>query len=956
MVISKNITLRLLGMIVHGFAARVFVWYTLAQRRQWRSIDMVHGKLISFSARSAVTFTAASFALACQAATLTLKPGLVGQVDLTDAASYEEGVVPKAGDTIALQGWVQGKGYTHITNSIAADAASWELLKTLAKVHVPYGDTFALVVDGELDEYELPCAVNSASNNRFTFSKLGPKRLNLASCNDLDGTRYKDYYGIIRVEEGTLALPVKDGVDGTYSMSLRDVYVAEGARLVTAGGSKTGKSTGFVTRCEVISGGGTITNESYGVGIVYDLISVASANSEFSGTLGGPIRFRLLGESGKSLRLTTDVHTHSQQTEVGGMATLEVSSLSGLGTGALGIGTGGGTFRYVGTAADTFNGRFYCTASPGCLDGGAHGEIAFSGTLGMYSSTSNQNLFCFSGDGEQPCVFNGIVEQRTVGGLIVPIYITKRGNGTWRFIDNGKDASGTLFYSPCGTFAVEEGTLEFDTIANRGERCALGYATACYERVYGEASSLSAVDYAYLLGSANVANGVAKPEGRFVYIGTGNAQVTNRPVAVQGNAAIGVANAKRLRWFDVRNEGVGGKTLALESAEGTVGDLYDIVDSADSPISIEKRGSGTWRLGGRQALHGGVSVKGGSLIVENAANGSQYKWFRFVVKETSATCARYPSMNNPNCRTVAIGEISLSSADGVRRSYGLTDAPSELEIESGTCQFGCTNMISAPYKASSAACYFDNIKPDSAGNYGNICRVELKRQPRLDDESTWWPAAVMRLPDDTPEIVAWDFVMTVPESATYESRAYQVTAARLEGSTDGVHWEVVGEKDDIVVPKNGEYYWASTDEPWQAGDTPQVRRLADGKGWALSRTTAARETAPWALLPSVSVSSGATLRFNGVKPTITRLSVDKASGVGVIENAVIDSGCSLDVVGVDYADYETFIPATFKDVEGIENASGWNITFDGEQRGDLRVRVSNNGIRIRKMGLKITIR
>lgn len=897
----------------------------------------------------------AAFVYVCPAATRTLKPGLVGQVDLADAANYEEGVAPSAGDTVMLRGWVEGKGYTHITNSIAADPASWELLKGLANVQVAYGDTFALVVDGELDEYELPCAVNGVSDNRFTFSKLGPKRLNLTSCSRLQGAHYKDYYGTICVEEGTLALPVKEGANGS-SVLLRELHVADGARLVTAAGIGSGSSEGFATRCSGISGGGVITNESSAAGVMFDLIANLSSDMAFSGTLGGPIRLKLAGESGKSLRLTADGHAYTKQTIVGGMATLETATLSGLGTGALGIGTGGGTFRYVGTGADTFSGRLYCTASPGCLDGGTHGALTFSGTLSMYSTTSSQNLFCFSGDGERPCVFNGAVEQRIVGDAIVPIYLTKKGKGTWRFLDNGKDADGTLFHSPCGTFAVEEGTLEFDTIANRGERCSLGYATACYERVCGEPSALNAVDYAYLLGADNAVGGEVQSEGRFVYIGTENAQVTNRAIAVQGNAAIGVVNARRLRWFDVRSSGAGGRTLALESEAGTVGDLYDIVDSEDAPISVEKRGNGTWRLGGRQTLHGGVAVKSGSLIVENAASGSAYKWFRFIVKETSATCARYPAMNDPNCRTVAIGEISLSSADGIRCSFGLADAPSELEIEPGTCQFGCTNMIYAPYKASSAACYFDNVKPDSAGNYGNICRVELKRQPRLDDESTWWPAAVMRLPDDTPEIVAWDFVMTMNQSATHGSRAYQVTAARLEGSTDGVHWETVGEKDDIAVPTKGEYYWASTDEPWQGGDTPQVRRLSDGKGWALSRTTAARATAPWTVLSSVSVSSGAALRFNGVKPTISRLNVDRSVGVGVIENAVIGSGCSLDVVGVDDADYETFIPAAFENVEGLENAAGWNVTFDGEGRGDLRVSVSKSGIRIRKTGLKITIR
>lgn len=908
--------------------------------------------------RFAVAPLVAVGALACPAATHTLKPGFVGPVDLTDGANYEEGVAPSAGDTIVLREWVQGKGYTHVTNSISGDPSSWELLKSLAKVEIPYGDTFALVVDGPDDAYGLPCSVTGKSDGNAVFAKLGPKRLDLASCTQLDGTRYKDYFGtMIRVEEGVLSLPLKDGVDGTYSVAIGNVNVASGATLVTAGGSKAGKTMGLATRCGNISGGGLVTNEMPEAGVAYDLVAAMSAGTSFSGTFGGPIRLRIhvSGGDGESVSLTQPTHTHSMQTEVGGMATLDVASLSGLGSGPLGIGSDGGTFRYVGSDADVFARRFYCTSSPGCLDGGPHGGVTFSGTLCMYSSTGRQNLFSLSGDGDTPCVFSGVVEQYTVGDYVVPIYITKRGSGTWRFLDNGKKPYGNTFYAPCGTIAVEEGTLEFDTVAGRGERCALGYATACYERVYGEPASLNAVDYAYLLGATNAADGATRSEARFMYIGASSALVSNRLIAVQNDAVIGVTNAKRLRWFGVRTEGSGARTLALEACEGSTGEIYDMVDSEDAPISIEKRGDGTWRLGGRQSLHGGVSVDGGTLVVENVQNGSAYKWFRFIVKETSATCARYPALNDPDCRTVAIGEISLASADGVRRSYGLKDAPGELEIDPGTCQFGCTNMVESPYKASSAACYFDNVKPDPEGNYGNICRVLLKTQPRLDDESTWWPAAVFRLPDGTPEIVSWDFVMTVSASAASASRAYQVTAARLEGSTDGVHWEIVGDRDDIKVPEGGDYYWASTDEPWYDGN-PQVRRLSNGKGWALTRTTASRETSQWETLPHVSVSAGATLRFTGLRPTVERFLVDAAVGVGTIENVSFAEECSLEISGIGDTPSEVFIPFQFVNVDGLEDTSNWTILVDGDVRRDLVVKVSEKGIRIRRNGLKVIIR
>ena len=69
--------------------------------------------------RFAVAPLAAVCALACPAATRTLKPSFAGAVDLTDGSNYEEGVAPSAGDTVVLQGG------THVTNSIAGDRASW---------------------------------------------------------------------------------------------------------------------------------------------------------------------------------------------------------------------------------------------------------------------------------------------------------------------------------------------------------------------------------------------------------------------------------------------------------------------------------------------------------------------------------------------------------------------------------------------------------------------------------------------------------------------------------------------------------------------------------------------------------------------------------------------------------------------------------------------------------------
>ena len=85
---------------------------------------MIRRKASLSIGRFAVAPLAAICAFACPAEMRTLKPGFAGAVDLTNGSNYEEGVAPSAGDTVVLQGWVENKGYTHVTNSIAGDPAS----------------------------------------------------------------------------------------------------------------------------------------------------------------------------------------------------------------------------------------------------------------------------------------------------------------------------------------------------------------------------------------------------------------------------------------------------------------------------------------------------------------------------------------------------------------------------------------------------------------------------------------------------------------------------------------------------------------------------------------------------------------------------------------------------------------------------------------------------------------
>lgn len=896
----------------------------------------------------------AALALACvlslSAAEYTLKAGLTGQVDLTSPDSYEGGVAPKAGDMVALQGWVLGKGYTHITNSIAADPASWALLQGLAAVTVNYGDTFALVVDGEDAAYDLGCKIFGSSTVNSKFVKLGSKRLNLKSCDRASGNAFQDYKVAIEVLEGTLALPNKD-VTGSSSVELGDVYIGKNGTLVTAAGKPSSGTTGVMTVPCTFGGEGLVTNESTEAGILYDIRAALNTNATFTGASGGPIRLRI--QRNFTLTVTNATMRHMQGNEAGGGAVFATDDFQNLGTGSFTFGSGGGTYRYVGTGPHTFDRTFSVTVSPATLDGGPAGGLTFAGQISPYSSTVNQNIFCFAGDGDVPCAFSGKVVQYVKNDVIIPYYMIKRGKGTWSF--NGSQAVTSGSYpNLCGTFAVEAGTLEYGSMAKRGVNCALGLANACYGRVAGAVAGLTSVDYAYLLGATNAAQRAEEGEARFVYTGSASVQVTSRRIAVQNDAAIGFTQAKRFRWADVRTEGAGAKTLALEAPADATGELFDVVDSQWAPISVEKRGAGVWRLAGTNAVHGTLAAKGGTLVVENPVPTQQksFSWFRLIVKETAATCARTTSLNGES-KAVSLAELGFFDADGTRYGIGIADAASEADIVPGTAQFGDTNRIYSLYKTSKPTDIFDNMKqsydlasgnPPAVTNWGDFAYATLAVRPVLADEETWWPMVVCRLPTGTPEIVSWDFV-------TPSADAKQITAARLQASVDGIHWETVSDVDEVRA-STASWQWASNGDAWATGQTAK-RKVSEAKGFAFSHTASSFEV-PELGNVSVAVESDAVVRFEGVAPTVTSLAVSATSG-GTVSNAAFAAAGTLEIGGLGKG--ELRIPMNLSETTDFKNIEKWTLTSGGQTlEGKREFAVGPDGITVFAKGMVLIFR
>ena len=906
--------------------------------------------------------------VSASAQTCTMK-AVNGHVDWTDPNNWEDGIAPKgAGDTVTFHtGWIAGYGYQNFTNT-SADAESLAIIRELDGIEFPYGVKWTLDLDEDLT---ISCPVKGNG----TLVKAGPAVLSLTThVPTVSGSSviYYDLNNGFSVMGGTLRLPVAD--DETYrTHSYKSVYVAEGATLVTVRNGNMSVTS--------FSGAGMITNETEYAGTYPQLTAAGMADTDpsvFYGSIGGPLMVRSQG-SKVSLRSASNTFTGGVQLnryeeyaekDGGVMEAVKLGKSgepSSFGTGAISISSKGGLVRYIGDTDDECNRQFSIPEVVNIIDAGHHGGLKLTGVLTPYSSTETLNQLYLTGSNSVPCEFAGEIRtiNRKSDGASLPVYVTKQGTGTWNFTDPKKGSTPYYTFGPRGVFAVENGTLGFDTLAEAGTWCALGWATNLYSREVTSPSPAGEVDYAYLLGGTNAA-GIAT-EGRMRYTGTADAYCSTRPIALRTAGALDIGTS-RFKFFDVSPEGTGAKSFALEADAGGSGELRDITDSAEAPVSIVKRGAGSWRLHATGGLHGGVSVEGGELIVENPSGNSPFTWFRLTLKETVAGSPRYADYTGSvlkNCnlnstdKRINLCEFALFDVNGVRQNIGIVDCPSAAFAQPGECALENPGLVYEYYKDATAYCLFDNRKQTAAGNWCGGMRMTLRTQLDADDESTWFPI-VFRLTNGAPEVVSWDLVSAecltnfLGSADAKVAAQQQVSAIRIEGSLDGKNWENLGDY-DLDLSETVNYAWHSNKNGWGTGQTTP-RKLSDGKSIALEHTRSAVAQVPWLTLPSVEVAKGASLKFIGERPTVSALTLDVA-GAGTIENVAFAEAGVLTISGEIPKGKAVNIPVGLVNVTGwAENVSKWIVRFESKPDLKREVLIGENGVTILPNGMMILLR
>ena len=882
-----------------------------------------------------------------QGGTFTVKDGVR---DWTLPASYEEGAVPSDADDV-----IQIPENTTVYLDLTTDAgrASLALVNTVQRI-VPLSPTSVLDVtvgeDQDVQRLERPFTYAHINYDATHIKwgeliKRGGGELELANGHGSPTTR--DFMTKITVKEGTLALP---------QQWPRICYVAAltidaGATLVTAfNAGSPGSSSNTWTVYYTLQGSGTITNRSPSSAYRLEAFSGSTGDcGTFSGKITGNITLYNAGYvdfTGTASDTKWDFNLAGRRTRVASFGMRGQPSSIGAGS-WVNVYPAGGTLGYVGPGGETTDRHFAIatTNASFTLDAGTTGGVTFTGAWKWWREANDKKspwlrVVYLLGENADECVFGGTTTDFvSEDATATPVtgYFVKRGSGAWRFAE----AAGR---NHAGGYWVENGTLRYDSLEEAGRICALGTST---NRTYASAQDLSKLTthapHAFVLGNANNAT-----VGVFEYTGTNGYFCGTRPLVLNTNGVFRTNARKPIRFAGVSNFTPHPATLTLDGTSTCTNEMLDVSNGGSSrgPVSVVKDGTGTWKLGGNQTFSGSLTVKKGKLIVKQTEPGP-YTWFRFTVTDyfrpngsyasaatTVARLALFSATNAAGKGTAQVGWKSMAYATNY-----VDILPGQVAIQDNMpmdfTRISNKNGVITEYKNNTPENMF---YPVNAG-YGLYLRYAWGAMPKVQraDAASHVPV-ILRVPEGSPEILAFDYISTFGASSTSGIRGY-----RLEGSVDGMHWETVAESDDAPV-NSASYYWVygQNNNPVNEseGSCPFTRTRSEATYSVLNNVS------------DVSVTGGATLEAEG-NVALSKLTVD-ATEAGTVRGFAFAESGTLNVKNLSGS--SAVLPVT---VEGdsASNVAKWTLCVNGEATTKMRVSLNeSNHLTIFPVGMVIIIR
>ncbi len=834
------------------------------------------------------------------------------------------------------------KGSVRVFAAISALAWSsfafgydWSQHAAGSTVQLPAGD--AEVTDADYDTVAALGAIQlSADTSRIVFNLSGDHSGNPLGCTITGaGTIVKDGAGTLQFGAPHTTFYVNNV--GWFDYFTTNGIALNGGTLKFPQGGGDACRFGHVTMAadttlyaandadsvvESLNGYGVVTNTAtarrfFRIGNSPD----TTAKSTFYGKIGG--KFMAVRVDGYAELMNTEntfenyfwvlLNSNGSRTNRGIAAVAKFGKkgeVSSIGTGSWLEIRYGGTLRYLGTGeeCDKDLTMYANHKQPNVIDGGANGGLNWSGNFLGQSAADGRLVF--TGDNADDCVWSGQWTFSVNDGWTW--YFAKEGRGTWRMAGNANRLNP-------GAWAVREGTLKFDSLAEKGEVCSLGLATELYSDAYRTSkASREAVDYAILLGS-----GTNNPT--FEYSGSGTGVSTNRPVRLAGSGGT-IANSTATGTVSINGiaaEDAGAKKLTLAGAN-TMGNIAGNISDGAGTVSVEKTGTGVWRLEGNQTFSGSLDVKAGTLIVAEKPTAYGYEYYKFTV-EQAYNLGQY----------LFIKRIALYDKDGVRVGMNPTDDPPiademdgayiakwhfDGELQPGHARW---DMPSSFYKYTGGEKAATALTEDD--NYSRAC---MKASIKTSSPGQW-PSIVWRLPKDAKPVTHVDIVQHI--SAEGANTNGRVGIFTLYGSGDGKEWTKL-KRVDLMEDQTPAGKWVSD------GATVTNNAVRPGAGFALDHLgghSALPADATYSILTSVSgvnVSPGATLKADG-NVTLRSLTVDCAAGNGTVDGFDFAASGTVNLVNLD-THSAVEVPLALANLPdgalGRLNAkNGWSVTVNG---------------------------
>jgi autotransporter-associated beta strand protein len=294
------------------------------------------------------------------------------------------------------------------------------------------------------------------------------------------------------------------------------------------------------------------------------------------------------------------------------------------------------TFISQGAALSLRNGS---GASPFLITGtinsiGGDLRLHNTGTFGTVNLSANNNLVAGIS-----MTASGVSQIGSISG--VGSTFTKQGPGTVRLLNTS---------SYTGISTIENGTLEVPSLPSIGTAGGLGAPTTA--------------------ANGTIAIGSGTTTGVLRYVGGGD--TTNRVVNLAGStggATIDASGSGALVFTSAFTAtGAGSKTLTLTGSSTAANEVGVIPNTSSGSLSVNKTGSGLWRLTGASSYGGQLTVSDGTIVIAAAVGSSNNSPFG-----SNSGTATLPVIGNSS--GTASGTVALL-AEGVTVSRGFFIAAS----------------------------------------------------------------------------------------------------------------------------------------------------------------------------------------------------------------------------------------------------------------------------------------